>query len=484
MIKKNMMRFLGNPILVASIMCLLTSCHRYHSLLTVRENQLPASYDTSVDTTSIAAIDWRRYFGDDLLSNLIDTALANNYDLQIALQRLDIVRAGIHFTAGELMPKVDAVAGIGGNRYAKYTQEFAGNSTTPLPNDDSKSIPNPIGDFMVGATASWEIDAWKKLRSQHKAAITNFVAATESKHLLVSNLVAEIAMAYYALIAQDLEIDIINQTIQKQREALAIVESQKEAGKTNELAVQQFKAQLLESQALVHETRQAQRETENTIHFLLGRMPRPIERNKNSFQTELPAMIQSGIPAQLVQYRPDIREAERLVEISGYDVKAAKAAFFPSFQIGLSAGLQSFNPQYLFSIPASIGLSTIGGLINPIINRNAIKAQFQISKANQLTAMYQYQKTILMSYLEVVDGLSNIKVLRELNLLKKEQSNVLAASVDVSNELFKAAKATYLEVLFAQQNALKTQLELIDLSKRQQYALISVYKSLGGGWQP
>ena len=460
----------------------ISSCKTLNTNLSIRENKIPTSFNTSTDTTTVANINWRKYFADTALIKLIDTALVNNFDLQIALQRMEIARSGVRFSTGELFPKVDANISAGSTKYPKYTQEAAGNITTPYPDNPNKVVPNPYNDFLIGLTTTWEIDIWGKLRNQRKASISNYLASIEGKNFVVSNLVADIANAYYELIALDNELEILQQTIQKQQEALDVVKFQKETGKTNELAVQQFQAQLLNSKALEKETLQQITETENKINFLLGRYPQPIQRNKEILFDEIPQQIASGIPSQLLSHRPDIRESEFQVAASKYDLKAAKASFFPNINLSASLGFQAFNPQFLFSAPASIGYSSLGGLIAPLINMNALKAQFNTAKANQLTAMYNYQKTILNGYVEVVNELSNIQRLQEINTLKKEQSEVLIASVETSTELYKTAKANYLEVLIAQQNSLQTKLELINTNKRQRIATVSIYKALGGGW--
>jgi outer membrane protein, multidrug efflux system len=432
-----------NIIYIVFLLLTISSCKTLNTNLSIKENKIPTSFNISTDTTTVADINWRQYFADTLLVKLIDTALVSNFDLQIALQRMQIARAGVRFSTGELFPKVDANISVGSTRYGKYTESGQGNATTPYPDDPNRIIPNPVNDFLVGFTTTWEIDIWGKLRNQRKASISNYLVSIEGKNLVVSNLVSDIAIAYYELIALDNELEILQQTIQKQQEALDIVKFQKETGKTNELAVQQFQATLLNSKALEKETLQQITETENKINFLLGRFPQSIQRKKEILFDEIPKQISSGIPSQLLSHRPDIREAEFQVAASKYDLKAAKAAFFPNINLSAALGFQAFNPQFLFSAPASIGYSALGGLIAPLINMNSLKSQFNTAKANQLSAMYNYQKTILNGYVEVVNELSNIQNLQNINSIRKEQNAVLTASVETSTELYKTAKANY-----------------------------------------
>ncbi|MCB0455219.1 MAG: efflux transporter outer membrane subunit [Aequorivita sp.] len=472
--KKNQFIYIG------FLLLLISSCKTLDTNLSIREQKIPTSYNTSTDTTNITDINWQKYFTDEHLIRLIDTALVNNFDLSMALQRIEIARGGMRFSTGQLFPTIAADGLVGTNKYAKYTEENAGNSTTEF---EGEILPNPINNFQLGLASTWEIDIWGKLRNQRKSAVTQFLASIEGTNFVITSLISDIAIAYYELLALDNELEIIRKTIQQQQEALDVVKLQKDAGRANELAVQQFKAQLLNSQALEKETLQQITETENFINFLLGRYPQQVERQKENLFNEIPNQIAFGIPSQLLQNRPDIREAELMVQASKYDLKSAKAAFFPNINLSAALGFQSFNPRFLFTSPASIGHSVSGGLIAPLINMSALKAQFNNAKSSQLTALYNYQKTILNGYVEVVNELSNIENLQQINSLKKQQNDVLIQSIETSNDLYKSGRATYLEVLLAQQNSLETQLELINTTKRQRISIINIYKALGGGWR-
>lgn len=461
---------------------MICGCKTINSNLSIAELKLPSSFNSSKDTANIAKINWRNYFKDELLLNLIDTALSKNYDVQIALQKIYIARSGVRFAKSEMLPKVDGGIYAGLTRYGKFTESGQGNATTPYPDDPDKVIPNPVQDYYLGLTTTWEVDIWGRLKNQHKSAMANYLASIECKNFVVSNLVAEIAISYYELIGLDNELDIIRQTIQRQNDALNVAKIQKEAGRANDLAIQQFQSQLLNSKAEEREIMQQINEMENKINFFLSRFPQTIERKKDRLYQEMPTQISMGIPSQLLSYRPDIREAELQVQATRFDLNAAKAAFFPNFNIGATLGFQSFNPKFLLSTPASIGFSALGGMIAPLINKNAIKANFNYAQASQLTAMYNYQKVILNGYVEVSNELNSIDNLREINAYKNEQKDILMQSVETANELYKTGKANYIEVLLAQQNSLQTQLELIGISKRLRIATVNLYKALGGGW--
>lgn len=460
----------------------LDGCASLDTNLSIPEKEIPASFQNQENTApSIAGIDWRQYFTDPLLVKLIDDAVANNIDLQMALQRIEVSRSSVKLANGALLPKVDLNIGGGVQKFGLYTMDGAGNASTEI--TPGQIVPENLTDMFVGLQASWEVDVWGKLRNQRKAALSGYLSSIEGTNFVISNLVADVAIHYSELLALDNELDIIRQTVQKQQEALEVVKLQKEAGRANELAVQQFKAQLLNSQVLEKQTLQRITETENKLNFLLGRYPQPIERKKEVLFEAVPRKIASGVPSQLLANRPDVREAEHQIEATQFDLKAARAAFFPNFNIRATLGFQAFNPEFLFQSPASLAYSLFGTLVAPLINMNALKAQFNTAKANQLTAMYNYQKTILNGYVEVANELSNIKNLEQIHSQKKQQSEALKQSVETSDELYKSARATYLEVLIAQQNALQANLELIDVAKQQQISTVKIYKALGGGWK-
>ncbi|MGZ8158640.1 MAG: efflux transporter outer membrane subunit [Methylobacter sp.] len=477
-----MKRRINCTLTVPLLLITFSGCSTLNTDLSIPEKDMPASFQNQKNNAgAIAGIKWRQYFSDALLQKLIDTALSNNMDLQMALQRIEMSRSSVKLANGALLPQVGLNAGGSVRRFGLYTMDGAGNASTEI--TPGQTVPVNLPDMYVGLQSSWEVDIWGKLRNQRKSAISQYLSSIEGTNFVISNLVADVAIYYNELLALDNELDIIRQTIQKQQEALEVVKLQKEAGRANELAVQQFNAQLLNTQALEKNVQQQITESENKINFLLGRYPQAIERAKDVFFKDMPQQISAGVPSELLANRPDVREAEFQIEASKFDLKAAKAAFYPNFNITASFGFQAFNPEFLFSSPASIAYSVMGTLVAPLINMKALEAQFNTAKANQLTAMYNYQKTILNAYVEVANELSNIQNLQQINALKKQQSEVLKQAVDTSNELYKYARASYLEVLIAQQNALQANLELIQATKQQRLSTINIYKALGGGWR-
>ncbi|MFQ6602509.1 TolC family protein [Flavobacterium sp. C3NV] len=447
---------------------------------------VPESFGTTTQTqdanNNTSALVWKDYFKDQNLVDLIDVALKNNQELNITLQEIEIAKNDIRVKKGLLLPTVGVRAGAGVEKVGRYTSQGAGDATTEI--KPGIETPDPLGDFTISAYANWEVDIWKKLRNSKKAALNRYLATVEGKNFVITNLIAEVADSYYELLALDTQLDIVKQTIKLQTNALEIVKIQKQAARATELGVKKFEAEVLTSQSLEFGILQQIKETENKINFLLGRYPQEIKRtNANNFLSLLPAAVSSGIPSQLLANRPDVKQAELELVASKLDVKVARAEFYPSLDISAAFGVQAFKPAYLFTFPESILYSLAGDLAAPLINRNAIKAEFASANARQLQALYNYDRTVLNAYLEVSNQLSKIENLQKGYDLKSKQVDALNTSIDVSNDLFKSARVDYFEVLMTQRDALEAKLELVDTKKEQLNAAVHVYRDLGGGWK-
>lgn len=476
------MRFHKKNSIPLVLLCLtLLSCKNQELTNSNDRKTLPTSFRDSNDTSNTADIKWMDYFNDKNLVQLIDTALKNNFDVLMTLQKIEIARNDLRLSKGAMLPAVSSNFSYLQRKFGYYTMDDAGNRITEI--RPGQLIPTDLPDYFVGLQTNWEVDIWGKLRNKKKAAFSRYLSSLEGTKLIYTNLVSEIANSYYDLLALDVELDIVDETIKLQQNALEIVKVQKQAAVTNELAIKQFEAQVLNSQSLEFEIKQKITEHENKINFLLGRFPRKIDREKSNFANQLPNQIKVGIPSQLLKNRPDIKQAELELVAAKLNVKSAKAAFYPTFNITGSLGFQAFNTAVLFTSPKSLAYNLLGSLVTPVINRSAIKSQFKNAKANQLEAMYKYQKTILNGYVEVSNELSNIKHLENIHALKTDEVKALNSSIEIANDLFKSGRATYFEVLMTQRTALQSRIELVTAKKRQYNATINIYKALGGGWK-
>lgn len=451
------------------------------NLVTRQVNKsVPVSYNDSQDTTNTAKVRWNKFFTDPYLNTLIDTALKNNQELNITLQEIQIARNEVRARKGEYLPFIGIRAGAGLDKVGRYTQIGASEANIDIAPE--KETPEPLQDYLLGAFASWELDIWQKLRNAKKAAAIRYLSSVEGRNFTITNLVAEIATSYYELLALDNQLEIVKQNIDIQTSALEIVRLQKEATRVTELAVRRFEAQVFNTRSLQYNIQQRIIETENRINFLVGRYPQPIQRNSENFTSLVPATMYAGIPSQLLENRPDIRQAELELAAAKLDVKVAKANFYPSVGITAGIGLQAFDPSYLLKTPQSMLFSLAGDLAAPLINRNAIKAMYYSANARQIQAVYNYERTLLNAYIEVANQLSNINNLATSYDLKAQEVQALTQSITISNNLFRSARADYMEVLLTQRDALESKFELIETKMQQMNAMVNIYRALGGGW--
>lgn len=467
---------------LACIVSLAIAGCKVPAAMEVNENKsVPVSYNNKQDTTNMAALPYRSFFTDKNLTDLIDTALQRNQELQITLQEIEIARNDIKFRQQPLLPQVGIRGGAGVEKVGRYTSQGAGDATTEI--KPGKEMPDPLGDFAVAAFATWEADIWHKLHNSKKAAVTRYLSTIEGRNFVVTNLVAEIANSYYELLAFDNQLTIVRQNIALQKGALEIVKSQKEAARVTELAVRKFEAEVLKTQSLEFDLLQNIQVAENRINFLLGRFPQAIARDTSNMVNVVPAVVNAGIPSQLLINRPDIKQAELDLAAAKLDVKIARAEFFPSLGLSAAVGLNAFSPAYLFRLPESILYNLAGEMMGPLVNRNAIRAEFNSANARQLQALYNYQRSIVNAYMEVSNQVSNINNLEKSYDLKSKQVDALTTSIGISNDLFKNARADYLEVLLTQRDALEARLELVETRKDQLSAVVNIYRNLGGGWK-
>jgi len=467
-----------NNIIVLLAIIFLSAC-KIPALVSKQEgNKVPAYYNNAQDTTNIASIKWRQYFSDPYLIALIDSALKNNQELNIALREIEMDNNEILARKGEYLPFVN-IAGVAGvDKTGRYTWD--GLSEEDLKANPDKA-PKHIGDFRAGIYASWELDVWKKLRTAKKSATLKYFSTIEGKNFIVTNMIAEISSSYYELLALDNMMSIVKQNIELQKNALHMVKLEKEAAKVSQLAVNRFEAQLLHTQNLQYDIQQKIVETENKINFLAGRYTQHVARTTTLLNDIPIEMVQSGIPSQLLLNRPDIRQAELALAASKLDVQVARANFYPSFRLSAGTGFTAFNPSFVFS-PESLLFNLVGDAVGPLINKNGIIAAYKNANEKQIVSAYQYERTILSAFIEVANHLSMINNYKNSYETKFKEVEILNQSVDISNKLFISTKADYIEVLLTQREALDSRIELIETKLKQLQAKVNIYRSLGGGW--
>ncbi len=442
----------------------------------------PDTYSSlPADSVNSSTISWRDFFKEPELIALIDSALAHNQELNIFLSQIAVAESEVNQRTGEYLPSVGYGAGADLEKIGEYTRNGAVEKNLPIKGQEE--FPEPLTNYKAGLVANWEIDIWKKLRNSKKAAVMEYLATIEGRNFLVTNLVAEIAMAYYELEALDNQLTIIEQNLNIQKNALQIVKMQKQTAQSNELAVLRFEAEVMKSQSEKFAIKQEIIEVENELNFLIGRYPAPIERNSSAFLDKQVDTVFTGLPSQLLLNRPDIKQAEYDLTASKLNVQVARANFFPKVGLSAGIGLEAFQPQFISITPQAIFYNLTAELAGPLINRRAIKAEYSRANARQLAAVFEYERAILCGYIEVTNDLSNLENIRISYDYKYKQVDALNKSINVSTMLYQSARADYMEVLLTQRDALESKLELVETKKNHLHARINLYRALGGGWR-
>ncbi|MFT3712828.1 MAG: TolC family protein [Archangium sp.] len=424
---------------------------------------------------SVAQQSWNEFFHNEDLRALIETALKNNQELNIQLQEIIIANAETSARRGEYWPRVGAGLTTGIDK--------VGGTTWRGVSDEAHGVPANLGNFAFGLTAQWEIDVWGKLRKAAQAADFRAQASLEARGFMITQLVAEIARSYFELIAVDNELEVVRNNIKIQTDALEIVKLEKQAARVTQLAVQRFEAEVLKNRSHLFDLEQERVQAENRINFLVGRFPQPVARNPKALNDPLPTSIATGVPSQLLSNRPDVHAAELELEAAKMDVGSAKARFFPALSIDAAVGYNSFNITHIFNTPESIFYNLAGNIIAPLINRAGIEASYRMANAHQIQAVFNYERTVLQAFTDVVNQVVKYENLGKTYDLQLQQVDQLSQAVDISTTLFQSARADYMEVLLTRRDSLDAQLELIETKKRLLLSMVNIYQSLGGGWR-
>lgn len=440
---------------------------------------IPDSVQTDQDLPA-----WRDFFKDQYLVALIDTAIRTNLDLKVAVQRIYQAQAGFRYSRQLFFPTVNARAGLGTTRFGDYTVDGVGNFDTNLSNNitEEQRIPGPVPDLFLGLETSWEAGFAGKLRNRKRAAQARYLSSQFGRQHVQTNVVAGVARLYYELLALDNEIKIVRQNQELQQQALDIVGIQKQSGQINELAVKQFQVQLLQTKAIEAELVQMATATENQLNFLLGRFPQRIPRADTLVIASQLEVVTTSLPAQLIQNRPDIRQAEQQLRANEAQLKAARASFYPGLNLSGFVALNGFNPSFFFN-PASLAYTATGSLTAPLFNRNAIRNEYWMQAAEKKQAFYNYQQTVLQGASEVSSFYNRMMGYQRVGDFKQQEVAELKTATVIANDLFLTGYANYLEVLMVRRNVLEAEIQYAEANKEFLHAYVDLYKALGGGWR-
>lgn len=426
------------------------------------------------DTVSIATIPWQEYFNDPYLQLYIGEALQNNFDMQIATERIKQAEAVLGMARAAYLPDIALSAQVNQDRLSNA------DPLTGTPRDK-----NVLGyhkeTYSLGIVASWELDLWGKMGRQSKAKYAQMLNSYVGRTLVQTSLISNLANSYYSLLALDAQLRVTNDMIKLMEENLRTTEAMKEADMANGAAVEQTRATLYNTRSSVHDLENNIRQLENAICMLIGRKSESLERSVLSKQT-VPTELAHGIPAQMLANRPDVQQAELSFRSAFQLTQAARASFYPS--INLTSGLIGYstvNGLSHFFKPENIFASIAGGLTQPIFARKQLISQLKVAKADQRIALLTFEQKVMDAGREVSDILSTYDTSLRKNINRNVEVESLTKAVDYTRQLLMAGEATYLEVLSAQQGLLQAQLNQVNDKLQQLQATSDLYRALGGG---
>jgi len=421
------------------------------------------------EVISLGDLPWWKIFNDETLQKLVHETLANNYDLLIAISRVEQSRQIAAQARAQFFPQIgyDGSVATGRNSFL----------TTPSPNG-GKTTDSALLDLSV----FWEIDFWGRIRRLNEAARAQFLAAEEGRRGVVVTLVSSVAQAYFELLELDLQLEIARRNTKTFEDTLKIFTQRYEGGTGSKLETTSAEGLLASVAADIPEVERQIALKENQINVLLGRNPGPIERSASLLRQSVQPEIPAGVPSALLERRPDIRQAEQNLRAANAQIGVSMANFLP--RIGLTTLFGKASPELsAFTAGSSNMWAVAGTFTGPIFQGGALVAQYRQSKAAWEEARLRYEQTALSAFQEV----SNSLISREkYEQARVQQSRAVAAfneAVDVSTKRYVAGKASYYEVLQNQQQVYPAETLLAQTELNRLLVIVQLYKALGGGWK-
>ncbi len=419
---------------------------------------------------SFGDLKWFEVFKDDKLQELIRIALQENYDVQIAAQRVLAAREQVTIQRSFLFPTLNANGGTESVRTS--TRGF----TPELPRQE-RMVGQVFGDL------SWELDFFGRIRRATEAARAEFFASEENRRFVIQTLVSDVARAYIELRALDLQLEISNRTVKTREDSHKLVKARFEYGWDSLTPVLMTENLLYGARAVVPDLQRAIEQKENQISILLGRNPGPIARGKSLLQQDLTVTIPPGLTSTLLERRPDIRFAEQSLVAANARIGQAKALLFPNIRITGASGWESAALKSLFTGPASFWDIVAPGITQPLFNAGRLRAGVRTAEAQKEEALLAYKKSIQQAFQEVSDALVGVRMLKEVRIESGKQVKALSQQTDLAYQRYYGGVTPYLEVLDSDRQLFESELKLTQDRANELLAVIALYRALGGGWQ-
>lgn len=432
---------------------------------------LPQAFDqaATVEDSSIAEIpSYQQFFADQQLVILIDTVLSKNTDLGIASEQLLANEAMLKSIKLNYLPDVNLQVNAGLQRLSKNSMmgSFSGGLL--------------FEEYNFAPAVSWEIDFWGKLKRQREQAVANYLSLTENRRALRVQLIAQTAQSYYNLLQLDEQLRITEAVVKNMEETLGTLRIQFTVGEVTSLAIKQAEAQLSETKALIPEIKASIKAQENALQTLAGNYPGTVDRANALSRVNFNTDLNVGVPAAILQNRPDVKQQELALQSANAQVGIAKTAFYPTVTLTGQGGLNAIKASKWFSIPASLFGTGTAGLVQPIFNKRNIKSSYEQAKHQREAAVHQFRKSVLTAVEEVSTSMNTINRVKEQMLEVDNRKLAMNKAIEDAQVLFNYGEANYLEVLTVQQSYFQTELAHVLAVQKQINAYIALYKSVGG----
>ena len=427
------------------------------------------------DTSSVADMEWKKFFTEPELQQLIETGIANNFDLSLAVKRIDIAQQQVKQSKTLQLPELDFVVAAQTTRPSdnslggKSTMSFLGK--------------NHVENYSAAINLSWEADVWGKIRRQQEATLATYLQTYEAAKAVQTKLIADIAQGYFNLLMLDKQLAIAKQNLTLRDSFLVATRMLYQGGVVTSLAVQQAESQKQTTALLIPSLEQDIAIQEHALQILIGHLPETLMRHAVMDQMVIPDNLSAGLPVSMVSRRPDVRSAEMALKVANAQVGVAQANMYPALNITAGAGFESFKSSNWFNIPNSLFGLAAGSIAQPIFLRRELKTRFEIAKIEREQAVIQFRQSVLNATGEVADALTQMDKLKEQKIIATAQVDTLNHAVFNAQLLFKSDMANYLEILVAQTNVLLAELNLASIERQELSAKVELYRSLGGGWK-
>jgi multidrug efflux system outer membrane protein len=424
--------------------------------------------ENSDQAASLADMPWWQVFDDPTLHGHIKDAIASNLDLRAAVARVEEARARAGIAKSFLYPQVDGVA--------SYVLRQATGA-------DTESGDNTVQNGTYGFQLSWELDLFGRIRREREAAVAVALATEQGRRGVLVTLVGDVASNYFLLRELDLQLEIARQTLRVNDETVTYFRNRLDGGVSNRLELDRIQANREQTAATIPEIEQQIAIVEHTLSLLLGRPPGVITRESLRPGESVPPPIPAGLPASLLERRPDVVQAEQLLVASNADIGAAKALFFPTISLtGFLGGISGDLSEFLGG--GGLVWSAGAGLLQPVFQAGRLQRNLEVMQARYEAALASYQKAALNGYREVANSLVTIQKLAEVRLRREAGVTALQDAADLSRLRYETGLASYLEILTADEQLFQRQLLLAQTRGSELRARAELYRALGGGWQP